>query len=75
MSSIGFLEQRIARLRGELAKAKKAHAPTARLNRQLVLTRAQWLREITNRARIAPARKALEAQRHPLQPGLFEERM
>jgi hypothetical protein len=72
MSSIGFLTQRIARLRTELAKAEKAHAPTARLRRQLVLTRSQLLREEVNRARIAPARKALDAQRHPEMPSLFE---
>jgi hypothetical protein len=72
MGTIGFLAQRLARLQTELARAEKAHAPTARLRRQLVKTRAQMLDEETRRARIAPARKALEAQRHPAQPSLFE---
>jgi len=75
MASLGFLTQRLARLKNELAKAEKAHAPTARLRRQLVETRRQLLDAEVNRARIAPARKALNAQRHPEMPNLFEGTM
>jgi hypothetical protein len=74
MSSIGFLTQRLERLKNELAKAEKAHRSTARLRRQLILTRSQILSEETRRARIAPARKALDAIRHSAMPNLFEER-
>jgi hypothetical protein len=72
MATIGFLTQRFARLQTELAAARRAHAKTARLRRELVKTRAQLLTEETRRARIAPARKALEAKRHPDHPNLFE---
>lgn len=75
MGSLGFLTQRLARLQNELAKAEKAHRPTARLRRQMVETRRQLLDAEVNRARIAPARKALEAQRRPAMPSLFEERV
>lgn len=75
MGTISFLTQRLARLKNELAKAEKAHRATARLRRQMVETRRQLLDAEVNRARIAPARKALNAQRHPETPNLFEGAM